>query len=124
LLEIDTIIWLIALAITVTVPVTACPLPEVPPITIDGLIDRMPEAAGITVRVAHLTPPSIEHVPVTVTEVEADTPPVVATNVADICPAAIGTEPGTLTEPLLLTRLITTPPAGAGFVSVIVPTEF
>jgi hypothetical protein len=45
-------------------------------------------------------------------------------NVADVCPASTVTDAGTLTSTLLLLRLMTAPPAGAGPLKVTAPLKF
>jgi hypothetical protein len=58
-----------------------------------------------------------------VDEVERSTIDVLTVKLALLAPAGMNTLPGTLAAPLLLERLICTPPAGAGALNVTVPRE-
>ena len=60
---------------------------------------------------------------VTVTGVEAATTTVVTVNVALVVPAATVTFAGVVEDALLLDRVTTAPPAGAGLFNVTVPVE-
>ena len=60
---------------------------------------------------------------VTLAVVVAVTVVVLAVNVTEVAPAAMGTLPGTVTAALLLVSVTETPPVGAGPESVIVPVE-
>lgn len=53
--------------------------------------------------------------------VDVETLDVVALKVAEVLPAAMVTEPGTETTPLLLANVTTAPPDGAELLSVTVP---
>ena len=106
-----------ALPVSVTVPVEL-----VPPRTLVGERVTDVRAAGVTVRVAVWVTP--EKTPEIVTGVEDPTPSVVTVNVFVEVPAATVTDAGTVAA--LVTeeeRVTTTPPAGAGPVSVTVPVE-
>jgi len=61
--------------------------------------------------------------PEIVAEVEIRTMEVLTVNDALVAPAGMNTLPGTLAAPLLLERIICTPPAGAGTLRITVPLE-
>jgi hypothetical protein len=58
-----------------------------------------------------------------VADVETRTGELLTVNVAPIAPSGTTTLEGTLAEPLLLPRMILTPPAGAGPLNVTLPVE-
>jgi hypothetical protein len=92
-----------------------------PPVTVLGFKVSDVNAATVTVRVVVRVAP---YTPVIVTDVEAPTPLVVIVNVAVLAPAGIVTLAGTSAAAvLLLCRVTTAPPAGAGPFKVAVPVE-
>src|SRR5471030_107954 len=95
-----------AAPLRVTVPVA-----DLLPRTAEGETDTDRIAGGFSVKVAvrEIVPRSA----VTVTDFCAETPEVVARNVALIEPPWMVTDPGTLTVVALLDSLTTSPPAGA-----------
>lgn len=105
-----------AAPLSVTVPV-AVPTP----VTVVGFSDTPVNVGAVTVKFPD------EDVPFNVPETPAvtfvPTVPVVAVNVAVVCPAAIATDAGTETEALLDERTTVTPPAGAAPLSVTVPVD-
>jgi hypothetical protein len=106
--------------LSVTVPVE-----EVPPVTLDGLRDTEDKVtAGVTVKIAVLVVPA-GYDPEIVTCVELATVLVVTENVAVVDPAGTVTlGAATCATPvLLLERLTTAPPVGAGPLRVTVPVE-
>jgi len=108
-----------AARLSVTVPVD-----DNPPRTDAGfrLSALKVTGAWLTVSVAVLvTAPAVA---VTIADVAALTAAVVTVNVAVDAPAATVTLAGTVADALLLERLITIPPVGAGEPSVIVPVAF
>jgi hypothetical protein len=106
-----------AMPVSVTVPVEL-----VPPSTLAGARVTDVSAAGVTVSVAVWVTPA--QTAVIVTEVEEATPSVVTVKVFVEAPAGTVTEAGTVAAPVFEEDSVTTtPPAGAGPVSVTVPVE-
>jgi hypothetical protein len=92
-----------------------------PPVTVLGFKVSEVKAATLTVRVVVRVAP---YTPVIVTDVEDATPLVVMVKVALLEPAGIVTLAGTWAAAvLLLCRVTTAPPAGAGPPNVAVPVE-
>jgi hypothetical protein len=107
-----------ATALRITVAVE-----EFPPMTPAGF--RVSEAkaggAAVTTRLAAFVVPYVAEIE---TVVSADTEPVVTLKVADVALAATGSVAETwATAVLLLDRVMTAPPVGAGPLSVTVPAE-
>ena len=100
----------------VTVPVELTP-----PLTAAGLNVREASAGGLMVRLADAVLPASLAVMMTV--VCATTAEVVAVNVALVMPAETVPLAGTDAAALLLDRVSTTPPAGAGTDKVTAPVE-
>src|SRR5688572_28829886 len=82
---------------------------------------RGPLAAGLIVRVALRE--TLLSEPEMIAEVELATPRVVTEKPALVAPAPIRTLAGTVASALLLESVTTSPPLGAGLVSVTVPCE-
>ena len=102
--------------VSVTVPVE-----EVPPVTEAGLSPMLLRTPANTVRLALWTAPWL---PEMVTVVFTATELVVTVNVAEVALGATVTLAGTCAaEVLLLERVTTAPPAGAGPLSVTIPVE-
>jgi len=105
-----------ATPVNVTVPVD-----EDPPITEVGLKLKPLRVGAVTVRLAVLVTPKIA---VMVAEVLLATGVVVMVNVAEVAPAATVTLAGRcVAVVLLLDRVTTAPPAGAGPVNLTVPVD-
>ena len=105
-----------AAPLRVTVPVE-----ELPPVTVVGAKDKDRTVAGLTVKVA--VRETVPRVAVTVALVWVDTAVVATENGAEVAPAGIVSEIGTVTEVLLLVKVTTDPPVGAGPFSVAVPVD-
>jgi hypothetical protein len=102
--------------LSVTVPVEL-----LPPTTEVGETVTLTKVAAVRVSVPCCEPP---RVPVTFTVVVELTPPVVTVKLAEVCPAGIVTEAGTVASDVSeLLRLTVMPPAGAGPLIVAVPVE-
>ena len=92
---------------------------ELPPVTVDGLSETPVTVSGFTVSVAICVP---LYVPMIATAVVELTGVVVTGNDAEVAPAVTVTEAGgAATDELLLLRVTSAPPDGAGPFRVAVP---
>ena len=114
-----TVVAVAAARLRVTVPVE-----ETPPRTDVGFKLNALNVAGAVLMVNVAVLVTIPAVAVIVADVAALTAAVVTVNVAVDAPAATVTLAGTVADALLLERLTTIPPVGAGEPSVIVPVAF
>ena len=106
-----------AAAVSVTLPV-----PVLHPHTVADVRVRVDRAGGVTLRTAVLLIPT--YTAEIVAEEAAVTALVLTVKFAVVAPAATRTEAGTVATPvLLLDRVTTAPPAGAGPVNVTLPVE-
>ena len=114
-----TVVAVAAAWLSVTVPVELTP-----PRTDVGFKLRALNVTGAVLMVNVAVLVTIPAVAVIVADVAALTAAVVTVNVAVDAPAATVTLAGTVADALLLERLTTIPPVGAGEPSVIVPVAF
>ncbi len=109
-------------------PVTgACPVrvivivDEFPPTTDEGLaVNALTERLLTLIKAVLVIPPDVA---VIVAETSLASVAVVTVKVAWVDPAGIETDGGTPTERLLLVSMTSSPPEGAGWAKVMVPTE-
>ena len=105
---------------TDTDPRVTVPTELTPPTTCGGASAIEVRVAGVTVRPPVTVFPRVALI---VAFTVAATGWVVAVMVAEVAPAGIVTDPGTVTVAELLLKLIDTPPAGAAVPKVTVPVE-
>ncbi len=97
------------------------PVELTPPSTVVGFNERAETVGPCTNKLPGLDVPFA--IPLMVAVVSTPTATVVMLNVADVAPAAIVTDAGTVTEALFDASVILSPPVGAGLEIVTVPTD-